>query len=95
MPLWGGYCGKRAELADALRVHPETIRRRIADGTIRAMAIGRVLRVPATELERLLDQSGFDVGEHRPVAKGLLDRGHEIGVLAGVELGDQTRDDPG
>jgi excisionase family DNA binding protein len=45
-----------AEIATALRVHPETIRRRIADGTIRAVAIGRVLRIPTTELERLLTE---------------------------------------
>lgn len=43
------------EVAEALRVSTETIRRHVHDGTIRAVTIGRLIRIPAPELERLLD----------------------------------------
>ena len=43
------------EVAAALRISTETIRRHVHDGTIRAITVGRVIRIPASELERLLD----------------------------------------
>lgn len=43
------------EVAEALRVSAETIRRHVGDGTIRAVTIGRLIRIPASELDRLLD----------------------------------------
>jgi excisionase family DNA binding protein len=43
------------EVADALRVSSETIRRHVHDGTVRAVTIGRVIRIPASELDRLFD----------------------------------------
>jgi excisionase family DNA binding protein len=47
------------ELAAALRVHPASIYRRIQSGQIRARRIGASpggrLRIPATELDRLLE----------------------------------------
>jgi excisionase family DNA binding protein len=46
-----------AEVASALRVSGETIRRRIGDGTIRGVRLGSVLRVPTRELERVLDDA--------------------------------------
>jgi excisionase family DNA binding protein len=48
---------KVAEVAVALRVSGETIRRRVADGTIRGFVLGRVIRIPRGELERLLDDT--------------------------------------
>lgn len=42
------------EVAAALGVHPETIRRLIHDGRIDAVRVGRVLRVEPRELERFL-----------------------------------------
>ncbi|HEU5214913.1 MAG TPA: helix-turn-helix domain-containing protein [Gaiellaceae bacterium] len=44
-----------SEVASALRVSYETIRRRVSDGTIHSVTLGRVIRVPASELDRLLD----------------------------------------
>ena len=44
-----------SEVAAALRVSTETIRRHVHDGSIRAVTIGRLMRIPAPELERLLD----------------------------------------
>lgn len=43
------------EVADALGVHPETIRRLIHDGRLEAIRIGRVLRVDRSELDRFLE----------------------------------------
>jgi excisionase family DNA binding protein len=53
-----------AEVADALRVSGETIRRRVADRTIHGVVLGRVIRIPHAEIERLLD----DVAQLRPLA---------------------------
>ncbi|MGH7105079.1 MAG: helix-turn-helix domain-containing protein [Acetobacteraceae bacterium] len=43
-----------AELAQILKVSPSTVARRLADGTIRSVKIGRLRRIPPTEVERLL-----------------------------------------
>ena len=43
------------EVADALGVHPETIRRLIHDGRLDAIRIGRVLRIRRAELDRFLE----------------------------------------
>ncbi|WP_425308418.1 excisionase family DNA-binding protein [Ammonicoccus fulvus] len=51
------------EYADANGVSYWTVRRRIADGTIRAYKIGKQVRIPYSELERL--QAGYI-----PSAKG-------------------------
>lgn len=59
-----------AEVAERLRVSEETVRRRIHDGTIRAVSLGRVLRVSLAELERLLDSHSADVSAGR-VPSGL------------------------
>lgn len=40
-----------AAAAEHLGVHPETIRRMVARGTLRAFRAGRVLRIPAADLE--------------------------------------------
>lgn len=44
-----------SEVASALRISYETARRRVADGTVRSIALGCVIRVPASELERIID----------------------------------------
>jgi excisionase family DNA binding protein len=46
-----------SEVAGALRVSTETVRRRVADQTIRGVVLGRVIRIPRVELERLLDDT--------------------------------------
>lgn len=46
-----------SEVADALRVSTETVRRRVADQTICGVTFGRVIRIPRVELERLLDDT--------------------------------------
>lgn len=43
-----------AEVASTLRVSDETIRRRVADGSLRGVRLGGIIRVPAAELERML-----------------------------------------
>ena len=42
------------EVADALGVHPETIRRLIHDGRLDAIRVGRVLRIDRAELDRFI-----------------------------------------
>jgi excisionase family DNA binding protein len=42
------------EVADALRVSTETIRRHVHEGAIAAVRLGTVIRIPVYELERLL-----------------------------------------
>ena len=42
------------EVADALGVHPETIRRLIHDGRLDAIRVGRVLRIGRPELDRFV-----------------------------------------
>ena len=42
------------EAAAALKLSPDTVRRWCADGTLRAARVGRLLRVPASEVARLL-----------------------------------------
>ena len=41
------------EAAQFLRVHPNTIRRRITDGTIRHVRIGKRIIIPNSEVRRL------------------------------------------
>lgn len=42
-----------AEIGVRLRFHPETVRRLIREGFIKAVQFGRFKRVPETELNRL------------------------------------------
>ncbi|WP_445184581.1 helix-turn-helix domain-containing protein [Pseudonocardia sp. Cha107L01] len=46
-----------AELAELIGVSDETIRRWIKNGDIKAFRIGRTVRIPAEELERIRTQS--------------------------------------
>lgn len=41
------------EAAQALRLHPQTVRAMIRDGRLSAVRFGRAIRIPATELARL------------------------------------------
>lgn len=41
--------------ADALSVHVNTVRRLVDNGHIKAFRLGRLVRVPATEIHRLTD----------------------------------------
>ena len=45
------------EVAHDLRVSDATIHRRINDGTLHAVRLGAVVRVPAAEITRLLEPS--------------------------------------
>ena len=56
------------ELAQACRVSPITIRRRIDAGEIRAFRVGRSVRIPVAELERICDGAPRDVS-HSPTSK--------------------------
>ena len=42
------------QVADILNVSTDTVRRRIADGTFRAVKIARSVRIPRSEIEKLL-----------------------------------------
>ncbi len=42
------------EAAEALRVHPDTIRRMIRKGELRYSRVGRQYRIPQSEIDRLL-----------------------------------------
>jgi excisionase family DNA binding protein len=43
------------EVATALRITSQTVRNRVADGTLRSVRIGDVIRIPAAEVTRLLE----------------------------------------
>ena len=43
------------EVATALRITRQTVRNRVADGTLRAVRLGDVIRIPVTELDRVLE----------------------------------------
>jgi len=45
------------ETADIIGVHPQTVRRLIADGRIDVVRIGRRVLVPVAEIERFLDRT--------------------------------------
>lgn len=45
-----------AEVADILQVHLVTVRRMIASNKIHAVHIGRTVRIPAAELDRLMNE---------------------------------------
>jgi excisionase family DNA binding protein len=44
-----------AEVAQFMRLNPETVRRAIRDGRLKAVRLGRALRIPAAEMERLFE----------------------------------------
>ena len=46
--------------ANLLGVSRRTIERRVSDGSIRALKLGRVVRIPVSELHRLLDGNAED-----------------------------------
>lgn len=48
------------EVASVLRLHRRTVERRIMDGTLTAVGIGRAVRIPREEL-----QAALSVADHR------------------------------
>lgn len=44
------------QVADFLGASLRTIQRRIADGTIRPVKLGGIVRIPASEITRIMDQ---------------------------------------
>lgn len=44
------------EVASAMRVSRSTLRRRVADGSVRVIRLGRAVRVGRSELARLLGE---------------------------------------
>jgi excisionase family DNA binding protein len=46
------------EFAEALKVSPSAVRNWIHNGTIKAITIGRTVRIPKSELERLTRGGG-------------------------------------
>jgi len=55
-----------AEVADMLRVTPAAIHQWVKQGKIKAVRIGRIVRIPESEIALLL---GRDVGELSPENK--------------------------
>jgi excisionase family DNA binding protein len=43
------------EAAEALRVHPKTLKRWLAEGKIKGHRLGRIWRIPRSEITRLLN----------------------------------------
>lgn len=51
---------KAVSIIDASKivgVSTDTIRRRISDGTLKAFRVGRVIRIPVSELDKLMRRS--------------------------------------
>jgi excisionase family DNA binding protein len=72
------------EVAERLRLHPITVRRHIAAGRIRAVRIGRAVRVPEEEVRRLTNQQGTRVADTK--AKYRTGR---VGLHRARELSDE------
>ncbi len=47
-----------AAAAELLGISKRTVERRISDGSIRVLRLGRVVRIPVSELHRLIDGNG-------------------------------------
>lgn len=54
-----------AEVAERLRCNPRVIRRMIREGQIPAVRSGRVVRIPARALDRVLGTDDYTPGEDR------------------------------
>ena len=50
----------REEAADLFNVHARTIDNWIKSGYLRRVMVGRTVRIPASEIERLLEPLPFD-----------------------------------
>jgi excisionase family DNA binding protein len=61
------------DAADWLNVSTETVRRRIADGTIRAIKLGRLVRIDPAALRAITDEDRFNVVEHEARMLGARD----------------------
>ena len=58
-----------AEAAELLKLHPQTLRRWIHQGKLSARRIGRQFRLPAHELETILQPSQIDAAEMTPLER--------------------------
>ena len=65
-----------AEVAERLRVHPETVRQWLRDGEMRGTILGRKAgwRVPASELRRFIEEG--------PLPRQGQERGNAVPVAA-------------
>ena len=52
------------EVADILKVSRWTVYSWISDGRIRYKKLGRLVRIPRSEVDRLLNQGEREMGEH-------------------------------
>ena len=52
------------QFARRLQISPSTARRRIRDGTVRVVRVGRLVRIDPAEIARLADTENQDVGGH-------------------------------
>lgn len=48
------------EVADLLRVHPQTVRRQVAEGQWKTMRVGRFLRFPLDQFKDFIDAEEID-----------------------------------
>ena len=46
-------------ICDLLGIHQNTVRRLIQKGSIKAAKIGKVWRIPKTEIEKMYNEGGF------------------------------------
>jgi excisionase family DNA binding protein len=61
-----------AEAAKLLKLHPQTLRRWIHQGKLSARRIGRQFRLPADELETILQPNQIDAAEMTPLERAAL-----------------------
>jgi len=48
------------QAATILNLHPQTVRRLIQDGDLRAVKVGRSVLIPASAIDELLGEGGTD-----------------------------------
>ena len=83
------------EAASILHVTPRTIQRLIGSGTLRGVRVGKILRVPASEIDRVLAGTGGVEYQGRQSSPGrsrsrpgpVPDRAVESGGLSALRVG--------
>src|SRR5579864_3184409 len=82
-----------AEVAEMLKLNPQTVRNWIDQGRMPALRVGRRVRIRRSDLERVLEESATPAGGRHagPTAEGFWD-GEPIGVPEAAIEAAEARD---